>query len=292
LYTLLFKNIHTLAMDLMNQCRQLLISKGYCSTTVNLYASIISRFVTELSQVQLPEIGVRHIKGHLERRIDERTISISTQKQILSALSFFYRDFLCKEVDLSQLYPKSSNQSSLPSILSVQETQSLLTGVKNLKHKTMLCTVYSLGLRLEELLNLKIADIDQDMLLVTIHKAGKKDRQVRLCTRLLNLLRAYYKDYCPYDYVFEGRNGGRYSASAVQTVMRTAVTVAGLDKTVTVQTLRHSFAAHLVELGIDLRVVQELLGHSSIKTTQVYARLAKRNLARLANPLEQIHNIL
>ena len=161
--------------------------------------------------------------------------------------------------------------------------------IENSKHKCLIMTAYSAGLRIGELLNLKPEDIDSKRMLITIRQGkGKKDRVTLLAGRLLELLREYYVKYHPKEYLFEGIAGGKYSASSVQSILKEACRKARITKHVTMHTLRHSFATHLLEHNTDIRYIQELLGHANPKTTQIYTHITTKGLDQLRSPLDYL----
>ncbi|MFP4370574.1 MAG: tyrosine-type recombinase/integrase, partial [Candidatus Kapaibacterium sp.] len=215
-------------------------------------------------------------------------ISRAYQKQMVGALKLFYNDFLRNNYDLFYLYP-DRREYKIPEILSKDEVKLLIENITNIKHKAIIASLYSAGLRLEELLNLRVQDIDSKNMLIKIHSGkGNKDRNVVLSEILLDLLRKYYKLYKPSDYLFEGQYGGKYSASSVQSIMRQALLKARISTKATPHTLRHSFASHLLESGTDIRVIQEILGHNSIKTTQIYTHITAQNIKSVKSPLDDI----
>ena len=227
------------------------------------------------------------IKAYLKHLVD-RDVSKSYQNQSINAIRFYYEIVL----GLPNRYyhidrPRSDNK--LPLILSVQEVQKLLMTVTNLKHKAILTTIYSAGLRISELLELKMSDIQSDRKLILVRNSkGNKDRTTLLGNSTLKILREYYKQYKPKDYLFEGAKGGRYSATSAQNILKKALFKAGIIKPATLHTLRHSFATHLLEQGTNLRYIQVLLGHESPKTTEVYTRVSTSGIEDIINPLDML----
>jgi len=185
--------------------------------------------------------------------------------------------------------PRPWKEKKLPDILSPEEVIKIFGRVDNLKHQTILMLIYSAGMRIGEAVRIKATDIDSRRKLIHIRNAkGKKDRYTLLSEFILEKLRLYYKEYKPKEFLFEGGNGRVHLAErSVQNVFRRAVEKAGIKKRVTVHTLRHSFATHLLESGTDLRFIQELLGHSSSKTTEIYTHVSKRSIANIVNPLDK-----
>lgn len=174
-------------------------------------------------------------------------------------------------------------------VLSEEEVGRMITCTRNLKHKAIIVTIYSCGLRLSELLDLKISDIESDRGIVRIRNGkGKKDRTTVLSEMTLNLLRRYYVAYKPSDYLFEGLAGGRYTAKSVHAIVKKALSSAKINKDASAHTLRHSFATHLLENGTDLRYIQSLLGHSSPKTTEIYAHVSTKHLRTIKSPLDNL----
>ena len=166
--------------------------------------------------------------------------------------------------------------------MSKNEIKNILNSCSNIKHKSILMLIYSAGLRRSELLNLSIADIDSERMVINIKGAkGMKDRISLLSKNLLELLKSYYKEYTPKKYLFEGQNEGKYSPTSVANILKKASLKAGIRKNVTPHMLRHSFATHLLEQGTDLRYIQDLLGHNSPKTTGIYTHISKKAIDKI-----------
>jgi len=181
----------------------------------------------------------------------------------------------------------------LPTVLSQQEIIQILKSVRNIKHKAILSSIYGCGLRISECINLKIEDIDSENNRIWIRNSkGRKDRLTLLPESLLILLRNYFIEYKPTLWLFEGPQEKQYSVSSIRNIFRRAKAKAGIRKPATVHTLRHSFATHLLENGTNLRYIQELLGHSSSKTTEIYTHVARSDLTSIISPLDSIHNDL
>jgi site-specific recombinase XerD len=175
----------------------------------------------------------------------------------------------------------------LPNVLSKEDVIAIIAATTNLKHKALLALIYSAGLRISEALAMQPKDIDSKRMLIHVKNAkGKKDRYTLLSEKVLVILREYYNIYQPKTYLFEGQAGGAYSSRSAQTVLKLAVKKAGIDKPVSLHTLRHSFATHLLESGTDLRYIQDLLGHSSPKTTMIYTHVSSSSLKKIKNPFD------
>jgi site-specific recombinase XerD len=218
--------------------------------------------------------------------VKERGISISYQNQAINAIKFYYEKVAGGVRKFYQL-ERPLKEQKLPTVLSVEEIQAMIKATVNLKHKLLIMMCYSAGLRISELLNLRVTDLDSKRMQIKIAAAkGKKDRYSLLSEKMLPLLREYYKAYQPKEYLFEGLDGGPYSERSMQAVVKEALEKAGVGKPATVHTLRHSFATHLLENGTDLRYIQTLLGHSSSKTTEVYTHVTSRALSGIKSPLD------
>ncbi len=180
-------------------------------------------------------------------------------------------------------------EQKLPTVLSVEEVQAMIKATTNLKHKTLIMVCYSAGLRLSELINLRLADVDSDRMQISVKGGkGKKDRYTLLSEKLLPLLREYFKAYRPKEYLFEGSDGGQYGERSLQNVVQSALQNANVKKHASVHTLRHSFATHLLEAGTDLRYIQSLLGHGSSKTTEIYTHVTSKALSGIRSPLDSL----
>jgi site-specific recombinase XerD len=209
-------------------------------------------------------------------------------KQTVASLKFLFTDILKKEIPDS-LNIRFRKEEKIPVVLSEKEVAAVIKAVNNLKHKVILMTIYSAGLRLSECLALTVADMDFDRNQIRIRQGkGKKDRQTVLSRTLLSEMKNYLIKFCPKIFLFEGQKGGRYSASSVQAIMKRAVKKSGIKKHATVHTLRHSFATHLLENGTDIRFIQELLGHKRLETTQIYTHISKIAFDRIKSPLDRL----
>ncbi|WP_257213924.1 tyrosine-type recombinase/integrase [Sphingobacterium sp. 1.A.5] len=175
----------------------------------------------------------------------------------------------------------------MPKFFSKEEIRLLLDNTENIKHKAILTTIYSCGLRLSELLNLKIKDIRSSDTIIRIYQSkSNKDRILPLPDKLLDILREYYLIYNPTDYLFEGEKGNRYSERSVQLILKKSLSMAKIKTEGTVHMLRHSYATHLIQSGIDIRIVQELLGHENIKTTMIYTHITDIDKKKTPSPLD------
>lgn len=208
---------------------------------------------------------------------------------IMGALRFFYGTTLGLK-EASEQIPYARREDTLPAVLARDEVMRFLKAVPNLKMRTAFITIYAAGLRVSEAVKLTARDIDSARMVITIRQAkGRKDRYVMLSEQLLGILRDYWRRERPQNWLFPGHPGRRITTRQLQRVCRAAAEAAGLDKTVTVHTLRHSFATHLLEQGVDIHVIQDLLGHRNIATTTRYARVAINTIRQIQSPLELLN---
>ncbi len=206
----------------------------------------------------------------------------------LNAIKFYYEQVLHREKFFFNI-PRPQRPEKLPKVLNGREIKKLFSGTTNLKHRMILMLTYGMGLRVSEVVHLKVADIDSQRMQVLIEAAkGKKDRYVNLPHTILEDLRNYYKEYKPKKYLFEGQYGGQYAIRSVQAVFKTAMKQAKIDKRVGVHGLRHSYATHLLEAGTDMTFIQHLLGHNNIKTTQIYAKVGRKEIQKVKSPLDRL----
>jgi site-specific recombinase XerD len=265
---------------------ELLQQKRYSESTVKIYATYFRQFQTYFAGYNLQQITARQINNYIVKLIHEKKISPSQQNQRINAIKFYYE----KVLGSSRIFHKlgrPKKERKLPTVLSKEEVNLLLNIISNLKHKCVLTTIYSAGLRRSELINLKIEDIDSKRRLIRIKGAkGKKDRYTILSGKLILMLREYYNAYLPQEWLFEGQHGGKYSATSIAKICKNASQKAGIQKNVTPHSLRHSFATHLLEQGTNLRYIQEILGHEDPKTTQIYTRVATNELSNIRSPLD------
>jgi integrase/recombinase XerD len=267
---------------------EMLQRKRYSPSTISTYSNYFIQFMDYFNDKNLQHISHQQINNYMLELIRSRQISISQQNQRINAIKFYYEKVLGRKREYYQI-SRPRKESKLPTVLTLDEVESILQLTVNQKHKCILMTLYSGGLRRSELINLKVEDIDSKRMLIKVCGAkGKKDRYTLLSERLLTELRKYYREYLPRYWLFEGQKNGRYSGTSIENIFREAARRAGINKYVTPHSLRHSFATHLLEQGINLRYIQELLGHASTKTTEVYTRVASNALMKIKNPLDTI----
>lgn len=268
--------------------RQLLEVKRYSINSIETYINAFRQFLLHFKGQDDDVLSERQIEQYINVQVTERKISVSYQKQLVAAVKFWYNGVLGKNLQLDYLYPDRP-EFKIPKFFSQQDIKAMLNVCENIKHKAILATIYSCGLRLSELTNLMIKDIDSTQMTVTIRQGkGNRDRVVVLSEKLLLLLRDYFVEYKPKEYLFEGQSGGKYSERSVQQVLKQTLAKAKINKEGSVHTLRHSYATHLIEQGTDIRFVQELLGHKNIKTTLIYTHLTDATKRKIKSPLDNL----
>lgn len=267
---------------------ELLIRRKYSQNTIKTYLSCFRDFIRHFEGKDPGDISPAQIKQYLLDLIRYKKISTSQQNQRINAIKFYYEKVLGRKKTY-YYFERPRRQKSLPVVLSKEEIKMLLANTCNLKHKCILMALYSGGLRRSELIKLEVTDIDSDRMLIRIRNSkGNKDRYTLLSNQLLVMLREYYRIYQPSRWLFEGPGGKQYSATSIENIFRRALKRSGIQKKATPHTLRHSFATHLLEQGINLRYIQELLGHASITTTEIYTRVSTHKLSEIKNPLDNL----
>ena len=270
---------------------KLLMLKAYSPSTVRTYRGELMAFLQVLGKHSAKELSTEDVKRYLLKCMKEG-LSENTMHSRINALKFYYEQALGREKFFLDI-PRPKKPSQLPKVLGEQEIRRLFNAVTNKKHKAILFTAYSAGLRVSEVVNLKLRDVDSDRMQLFVERAkGKKDRLVTLSPVLLDVLRAYLKEQTPKPgvYLFEGAeaSGIPYSARSAQKIFQMARMKAGILKEVSFHSLRHSFATHVLEKGIDIRYIKELLGHFNIKTTERYLHVKKDLLVNIVSPLDDI----
>ncbi|HSD13973.1 MAG TPA: tyrosine-type recombinase/integrase [Flavobacterium sp.] len=262
--------------------------KGYSPNTIRAYAHEFAQYLYYLKDFNANECGDKEVRGYLLFCIDDLKLTENTLHSRINAVKFYYEKVLFQEKIFLEI-PRPKKQSKLPKSLNMHEIRKILDATENLKHNTMLKLCYGMGLRLSEILNLKISNIDSKNMRVHIERGkGKKDRFVNLPDSILDQLRTYYIEYKPKVYLFEGQFGGQYSSRTVQQVFKKSLKKANINKKVGIHSLRHSFATHLLENGTDIRFIQELLGHNDIKTTFIYTHVSDKTIRKIISPLDNL----
>ncbi|MDQ2086820.1 tyrosine-type recombinase/integrase [Herbivorax sp. ANBcel31] len=265
-----------------------LVLRNYSFKTQKAYLNHIKRFLDYHNNPKIKEFTKNDVKMYLLKEI-EKGKAISYVNQAFSALKFLFAETKgSNKFDFDIVRPKK--EKKLPNVLSVIEVFEIIEAIKNVKHKAIIMLIYSAGLRVSEVAKLKVENIDSERNLIFVKGAkGKKDRYTLLSNIALEILRDYFKLYKPESWLFEGAKEGKHiTERSIQKVFGRAVFKVGIKKKASVHTLRHSFATHLLESGTDLRYIQELLGHESSKTTEIYTHVSEKDFGKIQSPLDRI----
>jgi len=261
----------------------------YSEHTIQSYTNLFEEFINYYHSFDIDRIDETMITAFLRYLVIERKVSISYQNQAINAIKFYYERVLGGQRKV-YLVDRPRSETKLPVVLSQEEVCEILKATVNLKHKAILMTIYSAGLRISEAIQLKVSDIDSQRMQIRISQAkGKKDRYTLLAVKTLDLLRQYFRLYKPKLWLFEGQKGEQYSNRSIQAILKASLSKTKIQKRVTVHTLRHSFATHLLENGTDLRYIQSLLGHSSPKTTEIYTHVTTKGFDQIKSPLDRLN---
>lgn len=267
---------------------ELLKQKRYSPSTIKTYVAYFKDFKHYFAHIALTSLTIQEINGYILELIENWNVSISEQNQRINAIKFYYEKVLKRNKELYNI-ERPKKEKKLPEVLSKMEMKAILDVTVNLKHKTLLALIYSCGLRRSEAVGLRINDVDSKRMIIKISGAkGKKDRYVQLSGSLLHLLREYYIKYEPKQWLFEGQLGNKYAAESISKVLKIAAARAGIKKRVYPHMLRHSYATHQLEQGVDIRFIQSWLGHDSLKTTQRYTHVSEQNFKNFKNPLDEL----
>ena len=277
------------SLEKIKQFKYWMRSRRYGDSTIKTYTDSLETFLRYFAHKPIHEITNEDLINFNNRYLLANSFSSSYQNQIVNAVKLFFRSIEDKKLQ-PDLIMRPKREKHLPNVLSKEEVKAILNAHSNIKHRALLSLIYSCGLRRSELLNLKLKDIDSKRGLVLIRNAkGKKDRIAPLSSKVLELLRHYYTEYKPAIWLFEGElDGEKYSEQSLQSVLKQALNKTTIVKPVTLHWLRHSFATHLLENGTDLRYIQELLGHSSSKTTEIYTHVSTKNLQQIKSPFDDL----
>ncbi len=282
------RNLNKNAQDALFELEKTLILKHYSQSSVRVYKSNLAYFLANFMEHDFKQITKEQIEGFIYQLIKKHNISDSKQNQIINSIKAYYEHVLGMPREYYDIKrPKRS--LNLPNVLSENEVLAIINSPKNLKHRAILTTIYSAGLRISEVLNLRIVDIHSEEGYIYVKDSkGKKDRKTVLSEHLVLLLREYYKKYRPSYWLFEGINGGKYSASSITAIFRKAVKNSNSNPWATVHTLRHSFATHCLQNNVHLRHIQNMLGHNSPKTTEIYTKTIEINNKNITSPLDNL----
>lgn len=277
-----FSNVPQAYIDLLERRR-------YSPNTIQTYLSLFEQFLKYFHEIKPEALNDAHVAEFQTYLVKEKRVSTSSQNQYINAIKFYFEKVLGRDKAYYHI-ERPIKEFKLPKVLSEKEVVGILNAVHNLKHKAMLLLVYSAGLRAGELINLRIDDIDGEQMRVFVRGGkGKKDRVTILSKKALETLRAYFKKFRPKEYLFEGQNGGAYSTTSLRSVFSKAVKNSGVKKKITLHALRHSFATHLLEAGVDIRYIQVLLGHNSSRTTEIYTHITHKGWEKIQSPLDKMN---
>jgi integrase/recombinase XerD len=273
----------------VNKLRLWLTHKRYSSSTIKTYLESAKSFLLFVHPKNLQEVDNEDMVHFVNECIIKKGLSYSYQNQVINAIKIFFREVEHSKFDVEK-FERPRRQHKLPNVLSKEEISAILGSHTNVKHRAMLSLIYACGLRRNELLNLRPSDVDSKRGLLLIRQSkGKKDRVIPISIKIIEMLRNYYRIFKPEKWLFEGQiKGDQYSEKSLQSVLKQSLEKAGIQKPVTLHWLRHSYATHLLESGTDLRYIQELLGHKSSKTTEIYTHVSTRSLQKIKSPFDDL----
>lgn len=282
------QKIHPVNQPAFKCFHEQMILRAYSPNTIKTYCLEFAQLLYILKSHPVEKLTKDQLRSYCLYCVQKCKLSENQMHSRLNALKFYFEQVLHREKFFFEI-PRPKKPSILPRILSTQDIATLFKVTTNLKHLLMLHLCYGMGLRVSEIVHLKIEHIDSKRMQVLIAGAkGKKDRYVSLPQTVLPELKSYYKSYKPKNYLFEGQYGGQYSVRSVQAVFKRAMNKAHIKKAVGIHSLRHSYATHLLEYGTDISYIQKLLGHNSLKTTQRYTHVGQRSIANVKSPLDRL----
>ncbi|WP_299129219.1 tyrosine-type recombinase/integrase [uncultured Winogradskyella sp.] len=280
--------IHLVNRQAFLNLNEQLSLKGYSPSTKRIYIAEFMHLLDLLDDYDVKDLSPKRLKDYFLYCIKIEKMSERKLNGKINAIKFYFEQVLNRPKMFFDI-PRPKKPLTLPKMLSKSEVKKLFRVTTNLKHKIALQLTYGMGLRVSEVVRLKLTDIDSKRMVVHLNGAkGKKDRYVPLPESVLPLLREYYITYKPKEFLLEGQYGGVYARSSLQQVFKKAMRKARIKKNIGIHGLRHSYATHLLESGADMRFIQELLGHNSIKTTQVYTKVTPRSMSKIKSPLDTL----
>ena len=276
------------AIKSIDMVRRYLEEKRYSKRTSGSYLAHLELFFKYFHDKDPPDIKEEDISGFIDDHIIRLGYSASYQNLIISSIKIYFS--LCGSRRFNPDSVERPRRSrALPKVLSKEEVMKIFGATRNSKHKLILWLIYSCGLRRSEAINIKLTDLDTDRGILHIREGkGNADRIVPIPRKVWEKIGTYIKGYNPITYLFEGQTGGKYSVESVYSVFKQSMKRAGIHKDVGVHSLRHSYATHLHESGLDIRYIQELLGHKSSRTTEIYTHVSRRNLFAIRSPIEDM----
>lgn len=273
----------------VEQFRRWMEHKRYSPSTVNTYVHAITVFLQFIQPKTSAEATNDDMQRFVYQYMIPHRLSFSYQNQAVNAAKLFFKTIRGSKLEVEQL-ERPRREHKLPNVLSKEEVAAILSASPNLKHRTMLSLIYACGLRRSELLSLTPKSIDSKRhMLIVLNAKGKKDRMIPISDKVIAMLREYYKAYRPKVWLFEGQEPGEpYSETSLQKVLKFSLALANVNKPATLHWLRHSYATHLLESGTDLRYIQELLGHKSSRTTEIYTHVSEKSLQKVKSPFDDL----
>lgn len=282
----IMSQIHLINIPALQRFQEQIKLKGYSPNTLRTYTIEFAQLLYAIKSLCVDNLTPERLRSYFLYCNDELKLSENEIHSRINAVKFYFEQVLHRPKMFIDI-PRPKKKLSLPKMLNKNEIKKIISTTENPKHQLILKLCYGMGLRVSEIVALKIVDIDSKTMTVRIEQAkGKKDRMAVLPQSVLEDLREYYVQYRPKEYLFEGQYGGKYSVRSVQAVFKNAMKKAGIKKQIGIHGLRHSYATHLLESGTDIRFIQELLGHNSIKTTQIYTHVANAQKSKIKSPLD------
>ncbi|GAB4034778.1 tyrosine-type recombinase/integrase [Spirosoma gilvum] len=277
--------MNQLALERLIETLQL---KAYSSSTLRTYRNEFAQLLYVLKTTSVDSLDAERLRSYFLYCVNRLKLSENTLHSRINAIKFYYEQVLGREKFFFEI-PRPKKPSILPKVFSPADIKRLFDVTTNLKHNTMLKLCYGMGLRVSEIVSLKVTDVDSKNIEVFIGRAkGKKDRYANLPESILEQLRTYFREYKPKKYLFEGQYEEQYSVRSTQQIFKTALHKAKINKEVGINGLRHSFSTHLLENGTDVKFIQELLGHNDIKTTLRYTQVSEKSLKNIKSPLDRL----
>ena len=284
-----FRPIAGKVMKKIHEMKRWMEQRRYSANTIKSYVSFVIQFFKEHVDLSWDGITKAHIVDYNHAQFIQKKKSYSTQNQWINAVKIYLQVHNLAIGDLQNI-ERPNKKATLPNILTLEEVQKIFKHTTNLKHRTILMLVYSAGLRIGEALNIKIGDVRSEEGLIYIRGGkGCKDRRVPLSPKVLGLLRNYYEAYQPSNYLFEGNNqSGKYSKSSARKVFKKALIKSGIKQKVVLHGLRHAYATHLSQRGVNVQHLQKILGHKSPKTTMLYTHLSGNDICNIKSPIDDM----
>lgn len=282
-----FSQIHAINLPAMQRFQENMRLRALSPNTLRTYSLEFAQLLYILKNHLVDDLGPERLRSYFLYCIDTLKLSENHLHSRINAVKFYFEQVLKREKFFMDI-PRPKKPSLLPKVLDKSDVLHMLAETVNIKHRVMLKLCYGMGLRVSEVVGLRITHIDSKRMQVLVQQSkGKKDRYVNLPHSVLEEMRDYFKEYKPKDYLFEGAMGDKYSVRSVQAVFKTAMRKANINKQVGIHSLRHSYATHLMEQGTDIQFIQRLLGHNDIKTTLIYTHVADKSLRHVKSPLDE-----